>query len=70
MALRKLTYALAAAGMIIGTTANAAPVARDSSAVAGTEQLSGDSGVIAVVVGILAILSIILFDNDDDPASP
>ena len=71
MAIRKLTYALAAAGMMIGTTAHAAAVpARQSAPIDQADQLSGDTGMIAVVVGILAILAIIVFDNDDSPSSP
>ena len=72
MMLKNLTYTLAAAGMILGTTAQAAASvpARGSASVEHAEGLSGDTGLIPVAVAILAILAIIIFDNDDDPVSP
>lgn len=78
MAIRTLTYALAAAGMTLGATATAASAAplpdRSGSAIGDAEQIGGNAGLIAVLVGIAAILSIIIFDgddyDDDIPVSP
>lgn len=73
MAIRMLTYALAAAGLTVGATAQAAaPVdapLRSGASIDEAEHLSG-SGLIPVLVAMLAILSIIVFDSDDDPVSP
>jgi hypothetical protein len=72
MAIRTLTYALAAAAMTIGTSAHAAaPPARTSTPMAQAEQLGG-SEFIPVAIFMAAILSIMLFAGDDDegPASP
>lgn len=74
MAIRQLTYALAAAGMAFGTTAHAADVpARGSTSIDGAEQLTGSPGLLAVIVGIAAILAILAFEGNDDedlPTSP
>jgi hypothetical protein len=74
MAIRKLTYALAAAGMIAGTTAQAtAPLdasVRSGASMGEAEQLGWNHEWIPVIVAMLAILSIIVFADDDDPVSP
>lgn len=76
MAIRTLTYALAAAAMTVGASAQAAAVpARSSAPMEQGEQLFGGSELIPVLVFMAAILGIMLFtgdDNEDDgsPASP
>jgi hypothetical protein len=74
MAVRKLSYTLAAVGMIAGTTAQAtAPLdvsVRSSAAMGEAEQLGRNHEWIPVIVAMLAILSIIVFAGDDDPVSP
>ena len=76
MAIRTLTYALAAAAMTVGTSAQAATVpSRSSAPLEQGEQLFGGSELIPVVVFMAAILSIMLFTGDDDendgsPTSP
>ena len=60
MALRTLTYTLAAATLTVGASAQAAgPVpARASSSVEGADHLSGNTGFLAVAVFMLAVLSL------------
>lgn len=77
MAIRTLTFVLAAAAMTVGTSAQAAAVpARSSASVDQTEQLFGGSELIPVAILMAAIVSIMLFagdeDNDDtdSPTSP
>lgn len=71
MAIRTLTFTLAAAAMTVGTTAQAAAVpVRSNSPVDQAEGLGG-SELIPVAVFMLAILAIMLFDDSDDrPTSP
>ena len=73
MAIRTLTFALAAAAMTAGTSAQAAGVpARSSTPLASADHLAG-SELLPVAVFMAAILSIMLFAGDDDdelPASP
>lgn len=73
MAIRTLTFALAAAAMTVGTSAHAAAVpARSSASLDQSEQLFGGSELIPVAIFMAAILAIIIFDDngDDDPTSP
>lgn len=71
MAIRTLTYALAAAAMTVGTTANAAAApARNGAPVEQGEQLFGGSELIPVAIFMAAILAIMLFADDDDDESP
>lgn len=73
MAIRTLTYALAAAAMTVGTSAHAATVpARSSAPVGQADQLFGGSELVPVAIFMAAILAIMLFadDGDDEPASP
>ena len=76
MAIRLLTYALAAAAMAPGAIAQAAaPVSvpvRSGAPVEETEGLGGGSGLLPVAIFALAVLAIMLFhdDGDDAPVSP
>jgi hypothetical protein len=75
MAIRTLTFALAAAAMTVGTSANAAAVpARSSASVEQADNLFGGSELFPVAIFMAAILAIMLFTGDDDddesPASP
>ena len=73
MAIRTLTYALAAATMTVGTSAHAAAVpARSGAPVEQADQLFGGNELIPVLVFMAAILAIMLFTDDDDesPDSP
>ena len=75
MAIRTLTYALAATAMTWGASAQAAaPVsvpARSGASLEEADQLRGDSGLLPVAIFMLAILSLILFDDGDEgPSSP
>ena len=65
MAIRTLTYALAAAAMTVNTSAHAAVPVRSSAPVEETEQLGG-SELIPVLIFMAAILAVILFADDDD----
>jgi len=70
MAIRTLTYALAAAAMTSGTIAQAAITAapaRTGASVDQSEQLVS-SEFIPVAIFMLAILAIWLFDGDGDEA--
>lgn len=75
MAIRTLTYALAATAMTVGTSAHAAAVpVRSSTPVEQSDQLFGGNELIPVLVFMAAILAIMLFatddDNDERPSSP
>ena len=74
MAIRTLTYALAAAAMTVGVTVQAAAVPARSGASLGQAEQLGGSELIPVAIFMAAILGIMLFadDNDDNgsPASP
>ena len=73
MAIRTLAYALTAVTMAVGTSAHAAAVpARSSASLEQADQLFGGSELIPVAIFMAAILSIMLFADDDDesPASP
>jgi len=73
MAIRTLAYALTAAVVTVGTSAQAAAVpVRSSAPVEQADQLFGGSDFIPVAIFMAAILSIMLFADDDDesPASP
>jgi hypothetical protein len=73
MAIRTLTFALAAAAMTVGTSAQAAAVPdRSASSLDQAEDLFGGSELIPVLVFMAAILAIILFvdDGDESPDSP
>jgi hypothetical protein len=75
MAIRNLTFALAAAAMTVGTTAQAAaPLAvpaRSGASVDDSEHLGG-MAIGAVAVFMLAVLALMIFDRGDDdvPNSP
>ena len=69
MAIRTLTYALAAAAMTSATIAQAAPVpARASAPIANANQLGGGSEFLPVAVFMLAVLAVMLFTGDGDDA--
>ena len=72
MAIRTLTFALAAAAMTSGTIAQAAvPAAvpaRSGGALGQADQLRSGSGLLPVAIFMLAILAIVLFDGDGDDA--
>ena len=71
MAIRTLTFALAAAAMATGSIAQAAapaPVPARSSAVVGEAEHLGSSELLPVAAFMLAILAIMLFDGDGDDA--
>lgn len=75
MAIRTLTYALAAAAMTVGTSAQAAAVpARSSASLEQSDQLFGGSELVPVIVFMAAILAVMLFtgdgDDDESPTSP
>ena len=72
MAIRTLTYALAAAAMTVGATVQAAAVPARTSASVGQAEHLGGSELIPVAVFMAAILAIMLFADDDDesPVSP
>lgn len=73
MAIRTLTYALAAAAITAGTSAHAATVpARSGAPVEQADQLFGGSELVPVAIFMAAILAIMLFadDGDDEPVSP
>jgi len=75
MAIRSLTFALAAAALTVGASAQAAaPVApRASSPIAGSEQLGGTSDFLPFAIFIAAILAIVVIAGDEDedfPTSP
>jgi hypothetical protein len=70
-----MTFALAAAAMTVGASAQAAAVpARSSASVDQAEQLFGGSELIPVAIFMAAILGIMLFAGDgednDSPTSP
>jgi hypothetical protein len=44
--------------------------ARSGAAIGETEQLSGGSGLVPVAIFMLAILAIMIFDDDERPESP
>ena len=75
MAIRTLTYALAATSMTVGTSVQAAAApasvpARSGAAIGEAEQLRG-SALLPVAVFMLAILALMVFDDDDEgPESP
>jgi hypothetical protein len=72
MAIRTLTFALAAAAMTVGVSAQATAVPTRSSAPVAQAEGLGGSEFIPVAIFMLAILAIMLFDGDGDdaPASP
>lgn len=72
MAIRTLTYALAAAAMTVGVTVQAAAVPARSGAPLGQSEQLGGSEFIPVAIFMAAILGIMLFADDDDerPTSP
>ena len=74
MAIRTLTYALAAAAMTVGTSVQAAAVPARSGAPLEQAEPLGGSELIPVAIFMAAILSIMLFTGDDDdidsPTSP
>ena len=75
MAIRTLTFALAAAAMTVGTSANAAAIpARSGASLDQSEHLFGGSELFPVAIFMAAILAIMLFvddgDDDDLPTSP
>lgn len=75
MAIRTLTFALAAAAMTVGTSAHATAVpVRSSASVEQGENLFGGSELVPVLVFMAAILAIMLFaddgDDDESPSSP
>ena len=76
MAIRTLTFALAAAAMTVGTSANAAAMpVRSGASLDQSESLFGGSELVPVAVFMAAILAIMLFaddgdDDDDLPTSP
>lgn len=75
MTIRKLTFTLAAATLALGSTAQAATAtpARASAPVGEAEQLGGNAGLIAVIVGIASVLALVAFadgSDGDTPVSP
>ena len=76
MIVRKSLIGLAAAGLVLGSTAAAAvPVAADRSGspVAGSEDLAGVGtfGLLLALLVVAGVVAIILSDDDEDaPASP
>jgi hypothetical protein len=73
MAIRTLTYALAATAMTVGASVPAAAVpARGSAPVEQADGLFGGSELVPVAIFMAAILAIMLFADDDDesPDSP
>jgi hypothetical protein len=69
MAIRTLTYALAATAMTLGTSVQAAAPARSGAPIGEAEQLRG-SAFVPVAIFMLAILALMVFDDDDSPESP
>jgi hypothetical protein len=75
MAIRTLTYAIAATAMTVVTSAPAAAVpVRSSASVEQTEHFLGGSELVPVAIFMAAILAIMLFaddgDDDESPSSP
>jgi len=75
MFVRKAIIALAAAGMMLGSTAAAAaPVAVDdvraASPVADAEGLRGGWGWILALIILAGVIGVIAADGGDEPASP
>jgi hypothetical protein len=75
MAIRTLTYALAATAMTFATSVQAAaapaPVpARSGAPVGDAEQLRGGSAFLPVAIFMLAVIALMVFDDDDGPQSP
>jgi hypothetical protein len=74
MAIRTLTYALAATAMTLGTSVQAAaasaPVPARSGAPIGEAEQIGGSAFIPVAIFMLAIIALMVFDDDDGPQSP
>lgn len=69
MAIRTLTFALAATAMTVGASAHAAAVpARSSASMDQGEHLFGGSELIPVAIFMAAILAIMLFADDDGDA--
>jgi hypothetical protein len=74
MVIRKTLTSLAAAGLVLGSTAAvAAPVdSRDASPVAKSDDLAG-IGTFGILLGLLivaGVVAIVATDNNDKPASP
>ena len=74
MVIRKTLISLAAAGMVLGSTAAvAAPVAtRDASPTAKSDDLAG-IGTFGILLGVLilaGVIAIIATDNNNNPTSP
>jgi len=74
MVIRKTLISLAAAGMVLGSTAAAAaPVAaRDASPAAKSDDLAG-IGTFGILLGVLilaGVIAIIATDNNNNPTSP
>jgi hypothetical protein len=72
MASKTLTFALAAAALTVGTTAEAAAPARTASPAVQSEGLAGGSDLLPVLVFVAAILAVFIFGDDDAerPQSP
>ena len=74
MAIRTLTYALAATAMTVGTSVQAAAPAaipdRSGASIGETEQI-GRSALLPVAIFMLAIIALMVFDDDEEgPESP
>jgi hypothetical protein len=74
MVIRKTLISLAAAGMVLGSTAAAAaPVAaREASPAAKSDDLAG-IGTFGILLGVLilaGVIAIIATDNNNNPTSP
>lgn len=70
---RSLVSLATAAGLVLGSTAAAAaPVAREASPAAQSDDFAG-IGTFGILLGILVVagvIAIVATDNNDEPASP